>query len=71
LRGRHARRCGTSIVCRDPIVAIMHPSHSLASRAKLKLRDLADQPVALLDNTHFSRVVLDKALALGNVSGPF
>jgi DNA-binding transcriptional LysR family regulator len=53
---------------RDPIVAIMHPKHPLASRAKLKLRDLADQRVALLDDTHVTRILLDKALALEGVS---
>ena len=48
---------------RDPIVAIMHPRHPLASRARLKLRDLADQPVALLDETHVTRILMDRALA--------
>src|SRR5882757_1994012 len=41
---------------RDPIVAIMHPTHPLASRTKLKLRDLADQRVALLDDSHVTRL---------------
>jgi len=53
---------------RDPIVAIMHPTHSLASRSKLKLRDLADQRVALLDDTHFTRMLMDKAMAVEGVS---
>ena len=53
---------------RDPIVAIMHPAHPLASRTKLKLRDLADQRVVLLDDTHVTRLRMDKALASEGVS---
>lgn len=49
---------------RDPIVAIMHPAHPLASRAKVTLRDLAKHPVALLDDTHATRTLIDRALAL-------
>jgi DNA-binding transcriptional LysR family regulator len=49
---------------RDPIVAIMHPAHPLASRAKVTLRELAKHPVALLDDTHATRTLLDRALAL-------
>jgi DNA-binding transcriptional LysR family regulator len=49
---------------RDPIVAIMHPSHPLASRAKVTLRELAGCPVALLDDSHATRTLMDKALAL-------
>jgi DNA-binding transcriptional LysR family regulator len=41
---------------RDPIVAIMHPTHPLASRTKLKLRDLSNQRVALLDDSQFTRL---------------
>ncbi len=37
---------------RDPIIAVMNSTHPLASRAKLKLCDLAGQRVALLDDTH-------------------
>ena len=53
---------------RDPIVAIMRPSHPLASRAKLTLRELADYPVALLDETNTTRIVLDRALAAEGLS---
>lgn len=53
---------------RDPIVAIMPPKHPLASRAKLKLRDLADQRVAQLDETHVTRILMDAALALEGVT---
>jgi DNA-binding transcriptional LysR family regulator len=53
---------------RDPIVAIMLPTHPLAARAKLKLRELAAHPVALLDNTHATRMLMDKALAIEGVS---
>jgi len=53
---------------RDPIVAVMHPTHPLASRAMLKLRDLADQRVAMLDDTHVTRMRMDKALALEGIS---
>ena len=49
---------------RDPIVAIMHPAHPLASRAKVTLRELAKHPVALLDDTHATRTLIDRALAL-------
>jgi DNA-binding transcriptional LysR family regulator len=49
---------------RDPIVAIMHPTHPLASRAKVTLRELTGHPVALLDNSHATRTLMDKALAL-------
>jgi DNA-binding transcriptional LysR family regulator len=53
---------------RDPIVAIMHPTHPLASRTKLKLRNLANQRVALLDDSHVTRLRMDKALASEGVS---
>lgn len=53
---------------RDPIVAIMHPRHPLASRAKLSLSELAKHPVALLDDTHATRTLLDRALAHQNVT---
>lgn len=49
---------------RDPIVAIMHPKHPLAERTRLSLRDLASYPVALLDETHATRKLLDRALAV-------
>jgi DNA-binding transcriptional LysR family regulator len=49
---------------RDPIVAIMHPAHPLASRAKVTLRELVSHPVALLDDSHTTRTLMDKALAL-------
>jgi DNA-binding transcriptional LysR family regulator len=49
---------------RDPIVAIMHPAHPLARRAKVKLRDLGAHPVALLDDSHATRTLMDRALAL-------
>jgi DNA-binding transcriptional LysR family regulator len=49
---------------RDPIVAIMSPTHPLASRAKVTLRELANHPVALLDDSHTTRTLMDKALAL-------
>jgi DNA-binding transcriptional LysR family regulator len=49
---------------RDPIVAVMHPDHPLASRSKVTLRELARHPVALLDGTHATRILLDRALAL-------
>jgi DNA-binding transcriptional LysR family regulator len=52
---------------RDPIVAIMHPTHPLASRERLKLCDLADQRVVLLDDTHLTPVRLEKALAAEGV----
>jgi DNA-binding transcriptional LysR family regulator len=53
---------------RDPIVAIMHPAHPLASRTKLKIRDLANQRVALLDDSHGTRMLMDKTLASEGVS---
>ena len=55
---------------RDPIVAIMHPAHPLASRAKVTLREVTDHPhpVALLDDTHATRTLLDRALALEGLS---
>lgn len=53
---------------RDPIVAIMHPRHPLAARATLKLPELANHPVALLDETHATRTLLDRALALQGVT---
>jgi DNA-binding transcriptional LysR family regulator len=49
---------------RDPIFAVMHPAHPLASRAKVTLRDLAKHPVALLNDTHATRTLMDRALAL-------
>jgi len=49
---------------RDPIVAIMHPIHPLASRTKVTLRELASHPVALLDESHATRTLMDKALVL-------
>jgi DNA-binding transcriptional LysR family regulator len=52
----------------DPIVAIMHPAHPLASRKRLTLRDLADQRVTLLDDTHVTTVRLNKALAAEGIS---
>lgn len=48
---------------RDPIVAIMHPAHPLASRTKVTLQELAKHPVALLDDTHATRTLVDRALA--------
>jgi len=53
---------------RDPIVAIMHPRHPLASRSKLSLSDVAKHPVALLNDTHATRTLLDRALAHQNVT---
>ncbi len=49
---------------RDPIVAIMHPTHALASRAKVTLREITSHPAALLDDSHATRTLMDKALAL-------
>jgi len=49
---------------RDPIVAIMHPAHPLAARPRLSLRELTAHPVALLDDSHATRTLLDRALAL-------
>jgi DNA-binding transcriptional LysR family regulator len=49
---------------RSPIVAIMHPTHPLASRTKVTLRELASHPAALLDDSHATRTLMDKALAL-------
>jgi DNA-binding transcriptional LysR family regulator len=49
---------------RDPIVAIMHPTHSLASRAKVTLREISSHPAVLLDDSHATRPLMDKALAL-------
>ena len=48
---------------RDPIVAIMHPAHPLASRAKVTLLDLSRHPMAVLDETHATRTLVDRALA--------
>jgi DNA-binding transcriptional LysR family regulator len=53
---------------RDPIVAIMHPAHPLASRAKVTLRDLTRHPIAALDDTHATRTLVDRALALEGLS---
>jgi DNA-binding transcriptional LysR family regulator len=36
---------------RSPIVAIMHPTHPLASRTKVTLRELTNHPAALLDDS--------------------
>jgi DNA-binding transcriptional LysR family regulator len=55
-------------VLRDPIVAIMHPSHPLAARSKLAIADIADHSVVLLDETHATRRLLDTALASTGVS---
>lgn len=52
----------------DPILAVMHPAHPLASRGKVTLRDLAKHPVALLNDTHATRTLMDKALALEGLS---
>ena len=49
---------------RNPIVAIMHPAHPLASRAKVTLRELVSHPVAILDDSHATRTLMDRALAL-------
>jgi len=46
----------------------MHPSHPLASRTKLKLQDFADHAVALLDDTHATRRLLDQALVSQDVA---
>lgn len=54
-------------VLRDPIVAVMHPSHPLASRARLNVRDLDGQVVALLDDTHATRRLIDAALTAHGV----
>jgi DNA-binding transcriptional LysR family regulator len=53
---------------RNPIVAIMHPAHPLASRRKLKLCDLANQRVVLSDHTHVTPVRLERALASEGIS---
>jgi DNA-binding transcriptional LysR family regulator len=53
---------------RDPILAVMHPGHPLASRTRVMLRDLAKHPVALLDDTHATRTIMDRALALEGLS---
>lgn len=49
---------------RDPIVAIMHPEHPLASRRKLTLQELTRHPVVLLDDSHATRTLMDRALSL-------
>ena len=48
---------------RDPIVAIMQPTHPLARRPRLTLRELTAHPVVLLDDSHATRTLLDRALA--------
>jgi DNA-binding transcriptional LysR family regulator len=53
---------------RDPIVAIMHPSHPLASLTKVTLQDLSKHPIATLDETHATRTLMDRALALEGLS---
>jgi DNA-binding transcriptional LysR family regulator len=53
---------------RDPIVAVMHPRHPLAARARLTLSQLASHPAALLDETHATRTLLDRALARRGVT---
>jgi DNA-binding transcriptional LysR family regulator len=53
---------------RDPIVAIMHPTHPLASRTKVSLPELADHPVALLDESNATRGLLDQAVAQEGLS---
>jgi DNA-binding transcriptional LysR family regulator len=53
---------------RDPIVAVMHPTHPLASRAKVTLREVAKHPVALLDDTFTTRTLIDRALASEGVT---
>ncbi|MBW8784624.1 MAG: LysR family transcriptional regulator [Novosphingobium sp.] len=47
----------------DPIVAIMHPSHPLASRERIQMRELADHWIAMPDRTHVTRMLLDRVLA--------
>ena len=49
---------------RSPIVAIMHPTHPLASRTKVTLRELTNHPAAVLDDSYPMRTLMDKALAL-------
>jgi DNA-binding transcriptional LysR family regulator len=48
---------------RDPVVAVMHPGHTLARRPTVSLGELAKHPVALLDGTHVTRTLMDNALA--------
>jgi len=50
----------------DPIVAIFPPNHPLASQDKVSLRELAEHPVALPDDT--TRRLLDRALALEGIT---
>jgi DNA-binding transcriptional LysR family regulator len=47
----------------DPIVAVMPPDHPLAERRKLSIHDLAQHRVALLDETHVTKVMLNRAYA--------
>lgn len=45
----------------NPICAIVHPDHPLASRKVLRLIDLASQRLALVDKTYVTRTLLDRA----------
>jgi len=53
---------------RDPIVAVMHPDHPLASHRALTLRQIANHPVALPDLSTITRALLDQALASRGIS---
>ncbi|HLQ12401.1 MAG TPA: LysR family transcriptional regulator [Steroidobacteraceae bacterium] len=53
---------------RDPIVAVMHPGHPLARHPKLTLDDLAKHRVALVDDSHVTRTLMDRALASAGVT---
>jgi len=57
-------------VMSDPVCAILHPSHPLAAKRALKLADLADQRIALLDHTFVTRTLLDSAAASEGVLIP-
>lgn len=54
----------------DPVCAIVHPRHPLAAKRALKLVDLADQRIAMLDTTFVTRTLLDSAAATEGVTIP-
>ncbi len=52
---------------RDPIVAVVHPDHPFARRSKLSLEDISNQRVALIDDAHVTRRLMDQALASARI----
>ena len=57
-------------VVRDPVCAIVHPSHPLARRRSVKLAELRGQRIAMLDQTFVTRTLLDAAAAAEGITIP-